>query len=60
MSLTQFAVLLELYDEDYEDTMEYTQLFTDFPPGLTPSLVFHDLYGSYQYVPGQSKSSQLT
>lgn len=37
MSLTQFAVLLELYTEDYVDTMEYTQLFTDFSPGLTLS-----------------------
>lgn len=37
MSLTQFAVLFDLSDEDYVDTVEYTQLFNDYPPGLTSS-----------------------
>lgn len=49
--------MLYLYDEDYVDTMEYTQLFNDFPPSRTLSQVFHDLFGCYQYIPGESKSS---
>lgn len=60
MSLTQFVVLLDLYDEDYVDTVDYTQQFSDFPSGLTLSQVFHDLCGSYQSVPSQLKSSLPT
>lgn len=43
MSLTQFALLLGLYDEDYISTVEHAQLPTDYPTGITPSQVFHNL-----------------
>lgn len=45
MPLTQFAVLLGLYDKDYVDIKEYAQRFTNYTPGLTPNQVFHDLCG---------------
>lgn len=59
MSLTQFVVLLDLYDEDYVDKVEYTQLSSYYPPSLTPRQVVHDLCGGYQFVLGQLKGSLL-
>lgn len=45
MSLTQFSIYLGLYDQDYTDTIDYTQLLTNYPQDLTPAQVSHDLCG---------------
>lgn len=60
MSLTQFAVMLDLYYEDYIGTENYTKFFTDYPAGRTLSHVFRDLCGSHHYIPGWLKASLLS
>ncbi|WP_375673400.1 hypothetical protein, partial [Bartonella sp. CL25QHWL] len=45
MSLTQFAMTLGLYDQDFIDSPDYQELWTDFPPGVTPGQIYHDLCG---------------
>ena len=60
MSLTQFAMTLGLYDQDFIDSPDYQELWTDFPPDVTPGQIYHDLCGDSHYVAGQSKGSSLT
>lgn len=59
MSLSQFVVMLGMYDEDYVGTEEYAQLPTNYPRSLTPSLVFRNLCGGYQFSLGQPKGYLL-
>lgn len=45
MSVTQFSMWLNLYDEDYIDTEEYKQLSTDYPHSLTLQRAYMILCG---------------
>lgn len=59
MSLMQFSMRLRLYDDDFIHTNDYTQLETDYPPGVTPQHVYRILRGDSQYEPRVSKATCL-
>lgn len=60
MTMTQFSILLGLYDKDYIHTEEYAQLPIDYPPSLTQGHAFRVMCGDRQYDPRHSKATSLT
>lgn len=60
MSVTQFSILVGLYDEAFTNTKEYEQLPMDYPSSLTPQRAQKALCEQGQYESGTSKATCLS